>query len=249
MTFIGIFLFFDAKEFPAVCVFWTKALCLYLLHVLVPHFCIIYLDSDAVTFDQLFINLRNDVTPPCIVSASEYAGMHNAAFYCIYPEELTKIAEEIRFLDLADFCDEVFKDEQHVSACRKTSAEVTSLFRGMAGQYSLQQHQQELLSLVWRGTGVDELRINTIREALIVWVHVLGRWGNSHFSDKDINSKQCHRLTNLSEEEMTLEWAGISFEQGLFQYIIRLAEVSGVSRLVPLLRQCWLDGGRKLTPI
>ena len=81
---------------------------------------------------------------------------------------------------------------------------------------------------------MDELRINTIREALIVWVHVLGRWCNSHFSDKDINSKQCHRLTNLSEEEMTLEWAGISFEQGLFQYIIRLAEVSGVSRLVPL---------------
>ena len=64
---------------------------------------------------------------------------------------------------------------------------------------------------------------------------MLGRWGNSHFSGKDINSKQCHRLTNLSEEEMTLEWAGISFEQGLFQYIIRLAEVSGVSCLVPLL--------------
>ena len=231
---LGYFFFFDAKEFPAVGVFWTKALCLYLLHVLLPHFCIIYLDSDAVMFDQFFINLRKDVTPPCIVSASEYAGMHNAGFYCIYPDELTNIVEEIRFLDLADFCDEVFKDEDQVSACRNTSAEVTSLFRGMAGQYSLQQHQQKLLSLVWRGTGVDELHINTIREALIVWVHVLGRWGNSHFSDKDINSKQCHRLTNLSEEEMTLEWAGISFEQGLSQYIIRLAEVSGVSRLVPL---------------
>ena len=160
--------------------------------------------------------------------------MHNAGFYCIYPEDLTSIVEEIRFLDLAVFCDEVFNDEKHVSACRKTSAEVTSLFRGMAGQYSLQQHQQELLSLVWRETGVDELRIKTIREALIVWVHVLGRWGNSHFSGKDINSKRCHRLTNLAEEEMTLEWAGICSEQGLLQYIIRIAEVSGASRLIPL---------------
>ena len=82
---------------------------------------------------------------------------------------------------------------------------------------------------------MDQLRITTIREALILWVHVLGRWGNSHFSGKDINSKRCQRLTNLAEEEMTLEWAGISFEQGLFQYIIRIAEISGVSRLVPLL--------------
>ena len=112
---------------------------------------------------------------------------------------------------------------------------MTNLFRGKTGKYSLAKHQQELLSLVWSGTGVDELRIKTIREALMVWVHVLGLWGNSHLSGRDINSKRCHRLTNLAEEEMTLEWAGISFEQGLFQYIIRIAEVSGVSRLVPLL--------------
>ena len=161
--------------------------------------------------------------------------MHNAGFYCIYPVELRQIAEETCVVTFADFWDEVFQDGQHVSACRKTSEEVTNLFRGKTGKYSLAQHQQELLSLVWRGTGVDELRIKTIREALMVWVHVLGRWGNSHFSGKDINSKRCHRLTNLAEEEMTLEWAGISFEQGLFQYIIRIAEVSGVSRLVPLL--------------
>ena len=130
---MGYFFFFDAKEFPAVGVFWTKALCLYLLHVLLPSFCIIYLDSDAVMFDQLFINLRNDVTPPCIVSASEYAGMHNAGFYCIYPKELKQIAEEVCVVAVDDFRDEVLEDEQHVSACRKTSAEVTNLFRGMAG--------------------------------------------------------------------------------------------------------------------
>ena len=34
---------------------------------------------------------------------------------------------------------------------------------------------------------------------------------------------------------MTLEWAGISCEQGLWQYIIRIAAVSGASSLVPLL--------------
>ena len=162
---LGYFFFFDAKEFQAVGVFWTKALCLYLLHVLLPDFCIIHLDSDAVMFDQLFINLREDVTPPCIVSATEYAGMHNAGFYCIYPEELRKIVEEVSILDLEDFCDEVLKDEKHVSACRMPSGDVTRLFCGMSGEYSVEQHQQELISLVWRGTGVDELRISTIREA------------------------------------------------------------------------------------
>ena len=34
---------------------------------------------------------------------------------------------------------------------------------------------------------------------------------------------------------MTLEWAGISFEQGLWQYIIRIAGLSGASSLIPLL--------------
>ena len=49
---LGYYFFFDAKQFEAVGVFWTKALCLYLLHLLVPDFWIIYLDTDAVMFDQ-----------------------------------------------------------------------------------------------------------------------------------------------------------------------------------------------------
>ena len=53
----GYYFFFDAKQFEAVGVFWTKALCLYLLHLLVPDLWIIYLDTDAVMFDQLFIDL------------------------------------------------------------------------------------------------------------------------------------------------------------------------------------------------
>ena len=40
---------------------------------------------------------------------------------------------------------------------------------------------------------------------------------------------------SLVEEEPTLEWAGISFEQGLFQWLIRIAQISGVSCLLPLL--------------
>ena len=56
--------FVDAKQFEAVGVFWTKALCLYLLHLLVPDFWIMYLDTDAVMFDQLFIELPKDVEPP-----------------------------------------------------------------------------------------------------------------------------------------------------------------------------------------
>ena len=34
---------------------------------------------------------------------------------------------------------------------------------------------------------------------------------------------------------MTLEWAGISFEQGSWQYSIRIAAISNASSLVPLL--------------
>ena len=42
-------------------------------------------------------------------------------------------------------------------------------------------------------------------------------------------------MTRLVEEESTLEWAGLSFEQGLFQWLIRIAQISGVSFLLPLL--------------
>eukprot|EP00973_Karenia_brevis_P073668 10237188-Karenia_brevis.AAC.1 len=57
-------------ELEDVGVFWTNAFCLYLLHILPPKFWIIYLDTDAVLFDQLVIDLPNDVKPPCIASAT-----------------------------------------------------------------------------------------------------------------------------------------------------------------------------------
>ena len=88
-------------------------------------------------FDQLFINLRNDVNPPCIASASEYAGMHNAGFYCIYPEVLCKISEDVNVVSIAEFWSQVSADEEHVRSCRKTNEEVTNLFRTESTKYSL----------------------------------------------------------------------------------------------------------------
>eukprot|EP00973_Karenia_brevis_P032072 4424711-Karenia_brevis.AAC.1 len=81
-----------------------------------------------------------------------------------------------------------------------------------------------MISLVWRGTGVDELHIDSVRQALIIWAHVI-----------DINSKVRRKLTNLSEEAMTLEWAGISFEQDTWQYLHRIAMASGKASSIPLL--------------
>ena len=173
--------------------------------------------------------------PPCIVSATEYAGMHNAGFYCIYPTKLKEMTQEISFVDCATFWTSVLSDEESVAACRISDNEVRALLRGSSDIYSLQEHQQEMLSLVWRGTGVDQCRIHSVRSALTNWVHALGLFGNSHFSAADINSKTCRKLINLSEEAMTLEWAGISFEQGSWQYIIRIAAISNASSLVPLL--------------
>ena len=54
---LGYNFFFDASDFLGVRVFWTKALCLYLLHVLFPEFLIFYVDSDAVMFDQVLVDL------------------------------------------------------------------------------------------------------------------------------------------------------------------------------------------------
>ena len=149
---LGYYFFFDAKQFEAVGVVWTKALCLYLLHLLVPDFWIIYWDTDAVMFDQLFIDLPKDVEPPCIVSATEYAGTHNAGFYYIYPRKLKDMKEEISIVDFESRWSQVLNDEKSVAACRKASDEVTALMRGTSDTYTLQQHQQDMISFVWRGT-------------------------------------------------------------------------------------------------
>ena len=141
----------------------------------------IYLDTDAVMFDQLLIDLPKDVKPPCIASATEYAGMHNAGFYCIYPTMLSEVKDEVMILSLEDLWSAVADDEDTARRCRMDSDQVKELIRGNSGTYTLEQHQQQMISWVWRGTGVDELRIHSIREALIIWVHVFGLFGNPHF--------------------------------------------------------------------
>ena len=75
-------------------VYWTKALCLYLLHVLFPQFLIFYMDSEAVMFDQILVDLPRVAQCPCVASATEYAGMHNAGWYCVYPTEICTMQEE-----------------------------------------------------------------------------------------------------------------------------------------------------------
>ena len=65
----------------------------------------------------------------------------------------------------------------------------------------------------------------------MLWVHVLGLFGNSHWSANDNNSKECLRLTYLSEEAMT-ELASISFEQRTWQWIHRIAVLSGCEELI-----------------
>ena len=101
-TVTGILFFFDAKELEDVGVFWTKALCLCLLHILPPDFWIIYLDTDAVMFDQLLTDLPKGVKPPCIATATEYAGIHNAGFDCIYPTMVSEVKDEVMILSLKE---------------------------------------------------------------------------------------------------------------------------------------------------
>ena len=69
----------------------------------------------------------------------------------------------------------------------------------------------------------------------MLWVHVMGLFGNSHWFANGIMSKTCLRLTNLCEEAMTVEWASISFEQRTWQWIHRIAVLSGYEALLPLL--------------
>eukprot|EP00973_Karenia_brevis_P030150 4155724-Karenia_brevis.AAC.1 len=65
-------------------------------------------------FDQLFIDLRNDVTPPCIASATEHCGMHNAGFYCIYPKMLSTVTNEVMIPSLEQLWSAVVSDEDIV---------------------------------------------------------------------------------------------------------------------------------------
>ena len=64
---------------------------------------------------------------------------------------------------------------------------------------------------------------------------MLGLFGNSHWSAKGINLKQCLKLTNLCEEAMTVEWASISFEQRMWQHSHLIVVLSGPEKLIALL--------------
>ena len=91
---LGGYIFFDANEFTSVGALWTKALCIHLLHGSFPNFVIFHVASDVVMFDQFFADVQLSVKPPCIASATEYAGMHTAGGYCVYPQEVTPMCCE-----------------------------------------------------------------------------------------------------------------------------------------------------------
>ena len=91
------------------------------------------------------------------------------------------MTQAISFFDCATLWTQVLRDEESVAACRVPDNEVRALLRGNSDRYSLPQHQQEMLSLVWRGTGVDQFRIHCVGSALTAWVHAFGLFGNSNF--------------------------------------------------------------------
>ena len=114
-----------------------------------PDFWIIYSDIDAVMFDQLLIDLPKDVAPPCMISATEYAGMHNAGFYCIYPTKLKEMTQEISFVDCATLWTQVLSDEESAAACRISDNDLRALLRGNSDTYSLQRHNRKCY--LWYG--------------------------------------------------------------------------------------------------
>ena len=89
-----------------------------------------YLDTDAVMFDQLLIDLPNDLKPPCIAAATEYAGMHNAGFYCIYPTMLSEVKDQVVILSSEELWSAVVGDENTVRRCRMDGEQVKELIRG-----------------------------------------------------------------------------------------------------------------------
>ena len=91
-------------------------------------------------FDQLLIDLPNAVKPPCIASATEYAGMHNAGFYCIYPPMLSEMKDQVMIVSLKELWAAVVGDENTVRRCRMDREQVKELIRGDSGTYTLEQH-------------------------------------------------------------------------------------------------------------
>eukprot|EP00973_Karenia_brevis_P030063 4143142-Karenia_brevis.AAC.1 len=58
-------------------------------------------------FDQLFIDLPKEVTRPCIASATEHCGEHNAGSYCIHPEKLRDVKDVVMCVSCEDLWVEV----------------------------------------------------------------------------------------------------------------------------------------------
>eukprot|EP00973_Karenia_brevis_P089411 12397456-Karenia_brevis.AAC.1 len=61
-----------------------------------------------------------------------------------------------------------------------------------------------MISYTLPSTGVDELKIYTIHDALITWIHCLGLIGNSHWAPG---------RAGMVDDSCTLQWVGNAHEQ------------------------------------
>eukprot|EP00973_Karenia_brevis_P085868 11910285-Karenia_brevis.AAC.1 len=61
------------------------------------------------------------------------------------------------FASCEDLWSEVLGDESMIAESKMNCEEVKKRIRGDSDKHSLREHQQQMISLVWRGTGVDEL--------------------------------------------------------------------------------------------
>ena len=134
-------------------------------------------------FDQVLVDLPRVAQCPCVASATEYAGMHNAGWYCVYPTQIRTLQSEPEIINFLNLEATVRNDEGRLNDMKFDPSIVESMLRDLSNRFTQGRHRQHMLSLVWRSTGVDEFRVTTILDALTLWVHVLGMFGNSHWSE------------------------------------------------------------------
>ena len=119
--------------------------------------------------------------------------MHNAGWYCVYPTQIHTMQLEPEIMDYLNLEAMAINDQGRQDDMKLDPRIVESMLRDPSNRYSAARHRQHMLSLVWRNTGVDQFRVGSISEALTLWVHVLGLFGNSHWTKDDISSKMCQQ--------------------------------------------------------
>ena len=95
----------------------------------------------------------------------------------------------------------VINDEGRLNDMKLDPSIVESMLRDPSNRFTPGRHRQHMLSLVWRNTGVNQFRLEMISDALMLSVHVLGLFGNSHWKEDNVNSKICHDQSGLRRHD------------------------------------------------